>query len=406
MKRCLFILISLIIFVATTTAGNIAQTKQTPVIIHNPATEQTSIKKQFIDTIVITNPKRKDVVTPHATMTIKWKFTAKNGTKRCVSVELYEKAKKIATLSPRVCKKQYKWKIPSNVKDGQYRIKLTTLKKRITAFSHIFYIAKPDLYIGKNDIRITPVHPKEGDNVKIYITVRNGGKIKAVDSVAKITIFGPGEKKPIYNKMLSVGFIPPKGKTLITIPINTSTLYGNMMYGKYVVEIQLDANNKITESNEKNNHKRYVFSTQGSPHLFVCIDTGKRPRPGKYITIRVYIVNLGSATSEPSYVYLNTRTLSNKEKTYRFLVPPVPAHSVDSSISIQYRWSVKDLLYKKKTFEAYFSGSSTAEGVYILTRHGGKKGQKNKIKCNFGVAVTHAVDRNNYFKILKLHYKH
>ncbi len=382
MKRVLLAILTLMFFAVSSIAGNI-------VIV--PKSPSGKIPK-LIGKIVVTNPHGGDYFVAGNTVQIRWKSVGYIP-KKCVSISLFKGNSYINKITNRVCVNGFNWKIPANFTGGKYKIKLTTEDKKVSATSVAFPIiaSKPDLSV--REFYITPHNPSMGDKVKIGIEMINNGGSKSNGFKAEVVVYKPDNKVLYSNNSINVQSLPSLGgRKIIYIPV---TLY---KHGKYSVKVRLDTSNSISEVNENNNSKTYYFTVKALPDLVVCVDTDKRPRPLKKVTIRTYVLNRGDVASKPCSLVIAVRDdYYQKMHKYSRSIPSIKPHGVYSAAHVRYRWANMDKSARKKYFYVIVDdkkqvkesneSNNFASGFYYLTRPRGKHGAKNKVSCSwFGPA--------------------
>ena len=185
----------------------------------------------------------------YVTITLK-----KNG--RTINKEFYSK-----------CGKTYEWRITKN------------------------WCSKPDLVIDKI---WWDGEPKKGDNVKIYVRVKNVGNGDAESSYTKLEV--DGESLGIkYTNSLSVG--------------ETETLTFNWKAdkcGDVTVKATADWYDDVDEENEYNNEKSVKLYVECRyPDLIVdSIWTDKKPKIGENFKIYVKVKNIGKKDASKFYVLI------------------------------------------------------------------------------------------------------
>ncbi len=340
------------------------------------------------------------IISPHAgnhynissSANISWRFAMGHVAQKCVSIKLYTQGGTYTRLiKNKTCSQSFKWQIPHDLTGKKYKIKIATIDGKIIKYSQNFFIDTPDLQVKKSDINIIPTHPNMGENIKINIDVHNIGLAPADKSDAKIEIYKP-DNTIALSKTESIGSIRQNSKSKITLYMTLDDKYS----GKYKLKINLNAKNKIPESNKHNNKITYYFLVKSLPNLVVCVDNGKRPRPFKKATIRAYVLNIGKKTSSPCKLVFSVRDdyYPNYHK-YERSIPSIRPRGVYSSAHIRYKWA--EMSNKKKYFYVTVDPTNSvkevndndnrASGFYYLTRPGGKHGAKNQVSCSwFGPA--------------------
>jgi len=147
----------------------------------------------------------------------------------------------------------------------------------------------PDLVI--EDITLSPAHPSLGDKVTFTVTVKNQGNGTASNFYVAYYI----DDDHINSSTISS--IDP-GSTV------TKTFSWTAQPGSHTVKVIADSSGKVTESNETNNEKTYLFSTL-APDLIIETITWlpEDASKGDTVSFIVAIKNQGSGRAGPSLVY-------------------------------------------------------------------------------------------------------
>ncbi len=379
MRVFLLAIISIIFFSHQTVAGPIINTK----IPKHPVP---------LGKITVTNPHRGNHFITGNTMIIQWKSIGYIPDK-CVSISLFRGVNYVKQLTYNTCTNGFRWKIPSNFTAGQYKIRLTTKDKKVIADSAMFPIisSKPNLSVRR--FYTNPRTTYEGNMVKLKFEILNSGGSKTGRLKVETKIYKPDGK--IYGPVhtTEVESVPALGgRRTISVPIQLD----EHQSGKYTVKIKLDTENRVQESNENDNTATYYFTAEPLADLVVCVDTNKRPRPFKKVTIRAYVINMGDAASKPCNLLIAVRDdYRFKMQKYNRSIPSIKPHEIYSSAHVRYKWY--DLSNKGKYFYVFVDNrkqvkesnetNNFASGYYYLTRPGGKHGDKNKVSCSwFGPA--------------------
>lgn len=104
----------------------------------------------------------------------------------------------------------------------------------------------PDLTV--TDVRFSNSHPAEGDNVSISATIKNNGAASAAD--VSVTFYIDGQ------------YFAGQGITSIdTVNVATVGVQWTAVSGDHLINVTVDPNNKVMESNENNNWYTKTIST-------------------------------------------------------------------------------------------------------------------------------------------------
>ena len=147
----------------------------------------------------------------------------------------------------------------------------------------------PDLVI--EDITLSPAHPSIGDIVTFTATVKNQGNSTASNFYVDYYI----DDDHINSSTISS--IDP-GSTI------TKTFFWTAQPGSHTVKVIADSSGKITESNETNNEKTYLFSTL-APDLIIETITWlpEDASKGDTVSFIVAIKNQGNGRAGNSLIY-------------------------------------------------------------------------------------------------------
>jgi subtilase family serine protease len=136
----------------------------------------------------------------------------------------------------------------------------------------------------------SPAYPTIGDTVTFTVTIKNQGSSKA--SYSYIAYY-------IDDAYLTSALVSPIDPSATV----TKTFLWKAQAGPHTVKAIADANNEVTESDETNNVKTYMFSTL-APDLIIESITWSPAYPtiGDTVTFTVTIKNQGSSKASYSYV--------------------------------------------------------------------------------------------------------
>ena len=145
----------------------------------------------------------------------------------------------------------------SNLTAGIYKLNFSLY--RVDSLGHSWVSSQellvevvyyPDLYVSTDDIEITPYSPTSGEEVSINVTVHNNGDSDARNIKVRIL---PITKK--QSQLLDI-----KDQTIEFLAIDTSTTIQVKWTAKPAVNrifVNVDPNDSIGETDEKNNHANY-----------------------------------------------------------------------------------------------------------------------------------------------------
>ena len=147
----------------------------------------------------------------------------------------------------------------------------------------------PDLVI--EDITLSPENPSMGDRVIFTVTVKNQGS----DSASNFNVSYYIDDDHIGSS--TINSLEPDATV-------TKTFSWTAQPGSHTVRVIADSSEKVTESNETNNEKPYLFSTL-APDLFVETITWlpENPSKGDTVSFMVAIKNQGNGSAGTSLVY-------------------------------------------------------------------------------------------------------
>ncbi|MFC1991555.1 CARDB domain-containing protein [Chloroflexota bacterium] len=176
----------------------------------------------------------------------------------------------------------------------------------------------PDLII--ETITWTPLDPFDGDNVTFSVTIMNQGEGKAINPLVVFHVDG---------KQLAADSLG----TIASGNTDNTTFIWPAQADSHIIELIVDPNNSIIESNESNNQKIADFPTL-SPDLIVQSITWapEEPSVGDTVTFSVTIANQGrvyAASSTFSY-YVGSRTSGTEH---------APVIAADSSVVTTFTWA-------------------------------------------------------------------
>jgi hypothetical protein len=152
---------------------------------------------------------------------------------------------------------------------------------------------KPDLTLTSDDIVFSPASPTEGETVTITATIRNIGTADAWN--VEVGFYDGPSLIAIKN----AGLIKAGGTRTASIQ------WTDTPAGDHLIRVVADPNNKISESNEKNNEasKTITVSSVGVliPDLtLTTVDiafTPETPTEGDSVTIKATIHNFGNGSA-------------------------------------------------------------------------------------------------------------
>jgi len=255
-----------------------------------------------------------------------------------------------------------------------------TLSDHGDAYFHIILpqsVRMPDLYIS--DQSIAPKPRAMGDVITYRVKVNNKGEAAAPQHTASLVTYGP---KGFQTRRRTVK-VPA---VLVNRPEVVTYKYKLPRMGIYRNEFTLNPENEFAEKNPGDNKSQITYTVDPLPDLIACVDHGKRPRPGKSVTIHFYVKNIGPCRAPPSTM-----------KTYASDCAPkwhdVPALDSGQIFMVVRSSKWYDLnLYKNILIDCIAncgnkvrelnSENNHAKGWYYLTRHGGPHGTKGLMRCS------------------------
>jgi subtilase family serine protease len=181
-------------------------------------------------------------------------------------------------------------------------------------YSERYYVKKieekPDLIIS--DISMSPSSPKQGDDVKFTVTVKNIGKGTAKKSTTLIYLINGNKQTLLF---LDFPSCPPLG------PGVTHTYTKNAKIedcGEYRFRAFVDVSKEVDESNEENNRRVKSFTVpcpKEKPDLTIQSISSKPEnlKQGDYARFHIYIKNVGKGAAKQSYARVIVRRAISKE---------------------------------------------------------------------------------------------
>ncbi len=174
--------------------------------------------------------------------------------------------------------------------------------------------AKADLVVS--NINYSPGAPVEGDEITIWVFVKNVGQARSDASGVRVKV--GGETHP---PVIPVPALNPSQQFRYEKKITFNDT------GNYIVTATADAANAVVESNEGNNvaSKGILVKAAPKPDLIVSkinVSPGS-PTKGQQFTFWVFVKNLGPGTSKPCYLH-NTNSQSNFSNWGVKYVPALP----------------------------------------------------------------------------------
>jgi subtilase family serine protease len=190
-------------------------------------------------------------------------------------------------------------------------------------------VLTPELSVTAGDLKITPANFKGGDKVALRATIKNTGTDKAKN--VKVSFFFNSVN--VFNKTVTT--ISKNSKNIITfsytIPVN--------LKGAVVFQVKVDPENKIVESDEKNNEAQ-INVTVNPAQIDLTIDSLKtsvtKPKTAQKVSIQVKVKNTGNtkATNVKLNIYLGDNT-GNPNFTVN--IPSINKNSVSSK---SFSWTI------------------------------------------------------------------
>ncbi|GIV78085.1 MAG: hypothetical protein KatS3mg050_2479 [Litorilinea sp.] len=203
---------------------------------------------------------------------------------------------------------------------------------RAVATLKVAALPAPNLVIRSDQIGFEPPRPNAGDTVQIYATVRNSGGQAANDvTVQFLDVTGSGAV-PIGSPQ-TVATILPGSSALF------QTSYELANGGNRKIQVVVDPNNTVAESNEGDNSATATLNLAELPeaNLAVLADnilfTPASPIVGDQVTVHAIILNNGAADVSDVVVQFSDVTGSDPQP----IGPPqvIPAIPAGSSATAQ-----------------------------------------------------------------------
>jgi subtilase family serine protease len=190
------------------------------------------------------------------------------------------------------------------------------------------------------DISMTPQNPVAGQNVTLQFTVRNNGKIKTPEADLSVTVWdtqGGGYSGGTFYLMVpKVPSLAPGQSHTIPSSVQFITL------GDHAgIEVTVDGNNKIKETDENNNKKFHYFSVVCKPDLS-SYDYTKSPPPPEYVETypnqevkhTVWVYNNGWCDSKPAQLYV----ACDGQWPININIPPINGHQ-RAGLPVTLKWT-------------------------------------------------------------------
>jgi subtilase family serine protease len=233
----------------------------------------------------------------------------------------------------------------------------------------------PDLQVGV--VKVTPLHPGEGQTVTFEGNVMNYGQGSAQDPVVILKVAGPsGVSFPLYRKQFNVTLGKNQGVTLVQ-------KFKVPKYGNYTCTFTLDPARMIAETNDNNNMKQLTFGVDALPDLVVCISNGKRPPVGGRREIKAVVKNIGNGNCA-DYIKLQFYVEGKGTQVYDLL----PINAGDSrEVTRNHKWSTSGtktirakVIYTKK--ESHKGNNKVQGSYFVRLPHHDKYSAAPKVKCS------------------------
>lgn len=119
------------------------------------------------------------------------------------------------------------------------------------------HAALPDLEI--ESVKVQPERPSASTPVAVIGSIRNNGSVPAGGFYVTLFIHKGSKVVKTIEDVPVLGSLPHQGSGL-SVPVNA----GRFPEGEYGVVMRVDPENRIQESNEKNNQRVKIFKV-GSP---------------------------------------------------------------------------------------------------------------------------------------------
>lgn len=155
-----------------------------------------------------------------------------------------------------------------------------------------------NLVIEATNLEFTPPEPTDQDGVTLHAVVRNNGEADAHHVLVQFIDMTTGVATPIGGEQF-IELIPVGGSGAISA---TLTLNGEVKDRK--IQVQVDSNNLIPESNERDNLASKTLPVRASPlpNLVVMAETvgfaPSAPRQGDLVTLTAVVLNNGAIDAE------------------------------------------------------------------------------------------------------------
>lgn len=162
--------------------------------------------------------------------------------------------------------------------------------------------AAPNLVMQANNIQFHPAHPTDRDQVTIQAVVLNNGLVDARNVLVQFIDLTSGEATPIGAEQF-IDLVPAGSSGVAGVTFDLAATGGLLMRDRRV-QVVVDSNNLIPETNEGDNAATRVLPVSGSaaPDLVMLpANIGFNPPDpvaGEEVTISAVVLNRGAADAE------------------------------------------------------------------------------------------------------------
>ncbi|MEZ4712989.1 MAG: CARDB domain-containing protein [Caldilineaceae bacterium] len=171
--------------------------------------------------------------------------------------------------------------------------------------------AAPNLVVEDANISFSPAFPVQGETVTLHVTVINNGSADATDVSVQFVDVTNGADIPIGSSQ-NIDAIAAGASATAEISYDTSGKQGERK-----IQVVVDRNNLIPETNENDNDGTQVLTVISSPAPNLVMQANNigfnppQPGEGDQVTINAAILNTGSADANDVMVQFVDVTTSN-----------------------------------------------------------------------------------------------
>ncbi len=182
-------------------------------------------------------------------------------------------------------------------------------------------IPTANLVMHERNILFNPAAPVAGDAVVVHATVLNQGATDANDVFVQFLDVTGDEPRPIGQPQ-QIANIPAGGSGVV------QTNYPLAVAGAYAIQVVVDPNNFIRETNEADNRATAALTVAPAPMANLVMRTANigfdppEPNPGDQVTIRATVLNTGTLEAR-------TVTVQVYDVTSGGTTPVGPLHTID-----------------------------------------------------------------------------